>query len=73
MALTVAGELAAQVPPDGDLYDKLRKALAGSGIPFARFMLRDFRLIYFHLAAKLVLDPDRIAADVLTAAESVAR
>lgn len=73
VALTVAGELAAQVPPDGDLYDKLRKALTGSGIPFARFMLRDFRLIYFHLAAKLVIDPDRIAADVLTEAEKALR
>lgn len=73
VALTVAGELAAQVPPGSDLYDKLRKALSGSGIPFARFMLRDFRLTYFHLAAKLVIDPDRIAADVLTAAEMALR
>ena len=73
VALTVSGELAAQVPPGSDLYDKLRKALAGSGIPFAWFMLRDFRLTYFHLAAKLVIDPDRIATDVLTAAEKVLR
>ena len=73
VALTVAGELAAAVPPGSDLHDKLRKALAGSGIPFARFMLRDFRLSYFHLAARLVIDPDRIAADVLAAAEQALR
>nr|MBA3338999.1 hypothetical protein [Geodermatophilaceae bacterium] len=73
VALTVAGELAAAVPPGSDLYEKLRKALAGSGIPFARFMLRDFRLSYFHLAARLVIDPDRIAADVLAAAEQALR
>jgi hypothetical protein len=73
VALTVAGELAAQVPPSSDLYDKLRKALAASGIPFARFMLRDFRLTYFHLAAKLVVDTERIASDVLEAAEKALR
>ena len=46
---------------------------AGTGIPFARFMLRDFRLSYFHLGARLVVDPDRIAADVLAAAEQALR
>lgn len=73
VALTVAGERAAPVPPGSDLYDKLHKALAGSGIPFSRFMLRDFRLSYFHLAARLVVDADRIAADVLAAAEQALR
>jgi hypothetical protein len=73
VTLTVAGELAAAVPPGGDLYGKLRNALAASGIPFTRFTLRDFRLSYFHLAARLVIDPDRIAADVLAAAEQALR
>lgn len=73
VALTVAGERATPVPPGSDLYGKLRKALTISGIPFARFMLRDFRLSYFHLAATLVIDPDRLAADVLAAAERTLR
>jgi hypothetical protein len=73
VALTVAGELAASVPPGSDLYDKLRRALAASGIPFARFMLRDFRLSYFHLAATLVIERGRIAADVVASAEQALR
>lgn len=73
VALTVAGERAAPVPPGSALYGTLRKALAASGIPFARFMLRDCRLSYFRLAATLVIDPDRLAADVLAAAEQALR
>lgn len=73
VALTVAGERAALVPPGSDLYENLRKALCDSGIPFARFMLRDFRLTYFHLAARLVIEPERIAEDVLAAAEQAVR
>ena len=73
VALTVAGEEAAAVPPGSDLHDQLHKALAHSAIPFTRFMLRDFRLSYFRLAAKLIPDPDYIAADVLAAAEAALR
>lgn len=73
VALTVAGEMGAPVPASGDLHQMLRKALAGSGIPFARFALRDFRLSYFRLAAKLVPHPDHVADDVLAAAEAALR
>jgi hypothetical protein len=73
VALTVAAERAGSVEPGSDLYEKLRKALTGGGIPFARFMLRDFRLVYFHLAAKLVIDPNYLFTDVLTAAEAALR
>lgn len=73
IALTVAGERAAAVPPGSDLHGKLHKALTGSGIPFSRFHLRDFRLVYFKVGAKIVADPDHIAADVLAAAEKALR
>ena len=36
-------------------------------------MLRDCRLSYFRLAAKLIPDPDYLAADVLAAAEAALR
>lgn len=73
VALTVSGEQAAAVPPTSDLHKKLRKALGDFGIPFARFQLRDHRLVYFHLAAKIVPDPAYIAAEVLTKAEKALR
>lgn len=73
VALTVSAERASPVPPGSDLYEKLRKALTDSGIPFARFMLRDFRLTYFHLAARLVIDPDHLFTDVHAAAETALR
>lgn len=73
VALTVSGEQAAAVPPGSDLHKKLRKALGDFGIPFARFQLRDHRLVYFHLAAKIVPDPAYIASEVLTKAEKALR
>lgn len=73
IALTVGGERAAAVPSGSDLHGKLRKALSDCGIPFSRFQLRDFRLVYFHVAAKLVIDPQFIAATVLVDAEAALR
>lgn len=73
VAVTVAGEKGAAVPEGGDLYGTLHKALMDWGIPFARFMLRDFRLTYFRLAARIVVDPDFLATDVLVAAEAALR
>ena len=73
VTLTVSGELAAGVPPGSELHTKLHKALAGLGIPFARFQLRNHRLVYFHVAAKIVPDPAFLAAEVLAAAEAALR
>jgi hypothetical protein len=73
VAVTVAGEKGAAVPPAGDLYGTLHQALTDCGIPFARFMLRDFRLTYFRLGARIVLDADYLAKDVLAAAEAALR
>ena len=73
MVLTVAGEAAAPVPETGELYHTLRDALVGSGIPFARFQLRNFRPRYFFLAAKVLPHPDYVADDVLAAAEQALR
>jgi hypothetical protein len=73
VVLTVAGEEAAPVLETGEFYQTLRKALVDSGIPFARFQLRNFQLRYFFLAAKILPHPDYVADDVRAAAEQALR
>ncbi|MEM8656773.1 MAG: putative baseplate assembly protein, partial [Pseudomonadota bacterium] len=73
VVVTVAGEEAAEVPMDGDLYGDLRATLENSGIPFTRFRLMSFRPRYFKMAARVLPEPDRIAADILASVEAALR
>ncbi|SFR07295.1 putative baseplate assembly protein [Poseidonocella sedimentorum] len=73
VVVTVAGEEAAELPPETTLHTTLRDALTADGLPFARFRLRSFRPRYFRLAAKVKPHPDYIADDVLAAVEAALR
>ncbi len=73
VVVTVAGEEGAEVPEDGDLYGFLRNALVDSGIPFARFNLRNYRKRYFRMAAKVKPMADYDPEMVLTEVENALR
>jgi len=73
LLLTVAGPEGAVVDPAGDLGVNLAKAIAAESGTRARFELRSYRPALFEVAAKLAIDPDRLAEGVLPAADAALR
>lgn len=73
IVVTVAGEEGADVLPGSSLFDNLNAALRADGVPYARFVLRNFRPRQFRLGATIKVLPEFIAADVLEAGEAALR
>lgn len=71
--LTVAGDRGAVIDPAGRDMANLRAAIASVSDRTVRVIVEPFRPAFFRLEANLRILPDRIAADVLAAAEAALR
>lgn len=65
--LTVAGEEGEQILPGTALHDGLSAAIASHADPYRRVLVSSHRPATFHLGARIKVDPDFIAGDVLAA------
>lgn len=68
--LTIAGPVGTVIDPDGVVAANLKAAIVGFGDVAVRFRIAAYRPVPFQLAAKIKVDPDRIADDVLAAVDA---
>jgi predicted phage baseplate assembly protein len=68
--LTVAGPDGDEVPDGGPVQTRLSAALARAGDPYVPVHVASYRRRRFRVKATLRRDPDRLAADVLAAAQA---
>lgn len=67
--LTVAGEGGAEVPKNGDLYNKLLAAIQKAGDPKVALTIDSFIPRFFVVSARLKIDSDYMTGTVLAAVE----
>jgi predicted phage baseplate assembly protein len=71
--VTVAARGGGPVAPGTLLHARLSDALGRLRVPYGEYRLGSYRLALFDVAARLTIDPRRVAAAVLAAAEAVLR
>jgi len=68
--ITVAGPEGASVPEDSNLFNYFRAAIDRARHPDRPVRVSSFQPLQFNVAAKILVDPSFIAADVLATVES---